>query len=58
MFWVLTVVTYRAIRGERDEEYTIIEEYNSAESIVVPPPTYTVIDEKDQIKIKDNQNAD
>jgi hypothetical protein len=58
MFWVLTVVTYRAIRGERDEEYTIIEEYKSAEDIVVPPPTYTTIDEKNQIKIKDNQNAD
>lgn len=51
MFWVLTVVTYRAIRGERDEEYTIIEEYNSAEDTVVPPPTYTSVNEKDQIKI-------
>jgi hypothetical protein len=56
MFWVLSVVTYRAIRGERDEEYTIIEEY-SAEDVAVPPPTYTTIDEKNQIQIKDNQNA-
>ncbi|XP_006457302.1 hypothetical protein AGABI2DRAFT_196069 [Agaricus bisporus var. bisporus H97] len=58
MFWVLTIVTYRTIRGERDDEYTVIEEYNSAEDVVVPPPTYTIIDEKDQIKIKDAQNAD
>lgn len=58
MFWDLTIVTYRTIRVERDDEYTVIEEYISAEDVVVPPPTYTIIDEKDQIKIKDAQNAD
>lgn len=60
MFWVLTVVTYRAIRGTRDDEYTqvaVIEEYVDAEDIVAPPPTYTTVDEKDQIKAKDVKDA-
>lgn len=56
MFWVLTVVAYRTIRGERDDEYTqvaVIEEYVDAEDIAVPPPTYTISDEKEEIKAKD-----
>ncbi|KAJ3565126.1 hypothetical protein NP233_g7840 [Leucocoprinus birnbaumii] len=57
MFWVLTVVTFRAIRGDRQEDgytqVTIIEEYVDAEDIAVPPPTYTVSDEKEQLKAKD-----
>jgi len=60
MFWVLTVVIYRSIRGERDDEYTqvaVIEEYFDAEDIVVPPPTYTVVDGKDQVKIKDTKDV-
>ncbi len=61
MFWVLTVVVYRSTCGERDDGYTqvtVIEEYVDAENIVVPPPTYTVIDEKDKIKIKDTKDTD
>lgn len=60
MFWVLTVVTFRTIRGERDDEYAqvaIIEEYVDAEDIAVPPPTYTVADEKEQAKAKDTKDA-
>jgi hypothetical protein len=54
MFWVLTVVTYRSIRGERDDEYTQVAVIEvDAEDIAVPPPTYTVADEKDQLKFKD-----
>ncbi|KAF5346764.1 hypothetical protein D9756_010438 [Leucocoprinus leucothites] len=56
MFWVLTVVTYRAIRGDREDDYTqvaVIEEYVDAEDVVVPPPTYTASDEKGQLKEKD-----
>lgn len=60
MFWVLTVVIYRSIRGERDDEYTrvaLMEEYVDAEDIAVPPPTYTIVDEKEQIKAKDAKDA-
>jgi len=60
MFWVLSVVTYRSICGDRDDGYTqvaVIEEYVNAEDIVVPPPTYTIVDEKDQVKAKDTKNA-
>jgi hypothetical protein len=57
MVWVLTVVAYRTIRGEREDEYTqvaIIHEYVDAEDIVVPPPTYTISDEKEELKVKDS----
>jgi hypothetical protein len=60
MFWVLTVVVYRSTCGGRDDEYTqvaVIEEYIDAEDIIVPPPTYTVADEKDQVKIKDTKDG-
>jgi len=57
MFWVFTVVTYRGIRGEPENEYTqvaVIEEYVDAEDIVVPPPSYNIVqDEKQQLKAKD-----
>ncbi|KXN85846.1 hypothetical protein AN958_10790 [Leucoagaricus sp. SymC.cos] len=56
MFWVLTVIAYRSTCGARDDEYTqvaVIEEYIDAEEIAVPPPTYTTVDEKEQIKVKD-----
>jgi len=55
MIWVLTVVTFRAINGEREEEYTrvaVMEGYVNAENIVVPPPTYTASDEKEQNMVK------
>ncbi|KAH7928940.1 hypothetical protein BV22DRAFT_1003839 [Leucogyrophana mollusca] len=48
MFWVMAVLTYRTIRGERDEEECLDHEYimfeQDAENIFVPPPEYT--DEK------------
>jgi len=59
MIWVLTVITFRAINGEREEEYTrvaVVEEYVDAENIVVPPPSYAVSDEKDQNMAKDASN--
>jgi len=59
MIWVLTVVTFRAINEDREEEYTrvaVVEEYVDAENIVVPPPTYTVSNEKDQNMVKDASN--
>ncbi|EIW75463.1 hypothetical protein CONPUDRAFT_158924 [Coniophora puteana RWD-64-598 SS2] len=47
LFWVLAVLTYRAVSGTRDnntleENYIIFEQ--DTESIFVPPPQYT--DEK------------
>ncbi|KAF8149387.1 hypothetical protein B0H34DRAFT_785387 [Crassisporium funariophilum] len=58
MFWVLTVVAYRAMKGRRDEdevEYsqiTIIEDFEDAEEIHSPPPNYTYpVDEKADIKV-------
>jgi len=52
MFWVLAIVTYRAIKGQREDEHeyshiTIIEEYE--EIPVQTPPPYPV-DEKVAIK--------
>lgn len=42
MMWVMTVITYRMIRGGNDEsrEYTLVCEHY-AEEILVPPPQYT-----------------
>lgn len=41
MFWVITIVMYRMIKGERDQapEYTLVCEHY-AEAIQVPPPSY------------------
>jgi len=48
MFWVMTVLAYRTIRGERDEEESIDHDYimfeQDAEHLFIPPPEYT--DEK------------
>ncbi|EGO00363.1 hypothetical protein SERLA73DRAFT_180938 [Serpula lacrymans var. lacrymans S7.3] len=48
MVWVLMVLTYRTIRGEREEDDTLEHEYivfeEDAENVYVPPPQYT--DEK------------
>jgi hypothetical protein len=55
MFWVLSVITFRTIRGPRREEveYTIIHEY--IPETAVSPPSYP-IDEKVEDKT-DNQIA-
>jgi hypothetical protein len=44
MLWVLGIVAYRALRGDRDDGYvavTIMEEYDSddGETVSAPPPT-------------------
>ncbi|KAG0696973.1 hypothetical protein DFH29DRAFT_948871 [Suillus ampliporus] len=48
MFWVMSVLAYRTIRGERAEEVTLDHGYimfeHDAENTFVPPPEYT--DEK------------
>ncbi|KAG1725284.1 uncharacterized protein EDB91DRAFT_97126 [Suillus paluster] len=48
MFWVMSVLTYRTVRGERAEEVTLDHGYimfeHDAENNFVPPPEYT--DEK------------
>jgi len=42
MFWVMSVIAFRIIRGGRDEaQYIVIE---GAEDLVLAPPQYT--DEK------------
>jgi len=58
MIWVLAVVTYRVIKGPREEErqYTeifVVEEYNDGEDIAPAPPTYTYPDEKAEAKKAD-----
>ncbi|PFH53681.1 hypothetical protein AMATHDRAFT_83634 [Amanita thiersii Skay4041] len=58
MMWVLALVTFRCIKGNKRQEveYAIIEEYieEDPEDIVVPPPTYTFpIDEKVDAKNPD-----
>jgi hypothetical protein len=42
MMWVMTVITYRMIKGDNDErpEYAVVCEHY-AEDILVPPPQYT-----------------
>jgi len=46
MIWVMCIITYRMIRGERDEEpeYAQLIFEHDAEELVVPPPQYN--DEK------------
>jgi len=55
MVWVMAIITYRMIRGERDEEpdYTTIVFEQHAEEYVIPPPQY--IDEK--VEAIDNKPA-
>jgi hypothetical protein len=51
MFWVLTVVSYRLIRGSKEEEhkYTevlVVEEYDANDHPAsAAPPTYTYADD-------------
>jgi hypothetical protein len=42
MMWVMTVLTYRMIRGDNQEphDYDLVCEHY-AEEILVPPPQYT-----------------
>jgi len=55
MFWVLTVVAFRAIRGDKQEsEYLPITNQHDAEEIFVAPPVY-IIDEK--VAPKEDTNA-
>jgi hypothetical protein len=53
MVWVMVIVTYRMIRGERDDEaeYAEIVFEHDAEELVMPPPQYT--DEK--VDVADNK---
>jgi hypothetical protein len=56
MFWVLSVVFYRMIRGTKEEEnkYTqiiVVEEYDDAEQPSAAPPTYTFADDKVDVKV-------
>jgi len=58
MFFVLTVVVYRMVKGERQEEceYTIVVEQD-AEHILVPPPHYTV-EKIGDYEVSDNKTVD
>jgi len=52
MFWVLTVVAYRTIKGSRQEEeisYVPVLNQYDAEEIFVSPPVY-IVDEKAPLK--------
>ena len=51
MLWVLALVSYRLIKGHKEEEnkYTeviVVEPYEDRGEAVVSPPTYTYPDEK------------
>jgi hypothetical protein len=56
MFWVLTVLAYRTVRGEREEE-TIDREYimYEPETLFVAPPEYT--DQKFRVAEEDETHA-
>lgn len=59
MIWVLSVVGFRAIKGNnKDEEveYTIIHEYIDEPGTVALPPTYVPVDEKADAK-KDDEGG-
>jgi len=50
MFWVITIVVYRMLKGESEDEgaaheYTLVCEHYDAEEVEVPPPSYIL--EKD-----------
>ncbi|KAG9220335.1 hypothetical protein CCMSSC00406_0006600 [Pleurotus cornucopiae] len=45
MLWVLAVISYRSIRGSKDEEEYVVE-YLDAEEIFTAPPDYTLAEEK------------
>lgn len=51
MFWVMSVLAYRTIKGDRNEDDSLDHGYimfeHDAESMFVPPPEYT--DEKAKI---------
>jgi len=57
MFWVMAVISYRVIRGQRpacapQEEYTVVDLDDDAEEIFVAPPHYTYpVDEKVAIPV-------
>lgn len=62
MFWVLTVVFFRLMRGSRDgeqEEYEyqhILFEDQDAEDILVAPPTYVLaVDEKTALVVEEER---
>ncbi|KAG7439458.1 uncharacterized protein BT62DRAFT_938952 [Guyanagaster necrorhizus] len=58
MIWVLTLVSYRAFRGEREtHEYSHLP-HGNAEEIVVAPPTYIYVDEKTPIVDTDAKHTD
>ncbi|KAF5365695.1 hypothetical protein D9758_003273 [Tetrapyrgos nigripes] len=58
MMWVLVVVSYRAIRGnsEDDNEYIAVPNQYDAEEIFVAPPQYFVDDEKTPIEENSDKN--
>jgi len=57
MMWVLAIVSYRLVKGQREEEprYTeilVVEEYNDVEEAAPAPPTYTFADDKGDKKVE------
>ena len=53
MMWVLSVITFRAIRGPKTEptEYAIIHEYVEDDEVFTSaPPSYVYVDEKADAK--------
>lgn len=50
MVWVLAVISYRMIRGQREEEeYQEVIFIDDAEELILPPPQYT--DDKVQAQV-------
>lgn len=54
MIWVMAIISYRMIKGEREEdsEYAVLVFEQDAEELVLPPPQYT--DEK--VEAVDNKS--
>ncbi|KAF4597830.1 hypothetical protein EYR38_006221 [Pleurotus pulmonarius] len=53
MLWVLAVISYRSIRGPKDEEEYVVE-YLDAEEVFAAPPDYSLAEEKIPL-IADNE---
>ena len=54
MFWVMVLVSARAIRGSRDDEAEYDVVFDEAE-MLVPPPQYTIIAGAEAVPVADEK---
>ena len=56
MFWVMVLVSARAIRGSRDDEAEYDVVFDEAE-MLVPPPQYTIIAGAEAVPVADEKEV-